>query len=171
LKKKKARESIRRDLEKYLMYSFKEEYMQKSQEINAKYTVDRGKIFRSIMENEYQGALDISDKELRRLLEKVGIVIYRRASPREKPFIIIFTDLAGKKTAIDDAEEESKVLKRIFKEIVTVFAAVDKEPERVNPKRYKKLDYIAISDSLEGVWELIDENVIKEKIPESKLVE
>lgn len=162
MKQKKVRDSIRRDVEKYIMYSFKEEYMQKSQEINAKYTVDRGKILRSILETEYHGALDISDKELKRLIEKVGVVIYKRASPREIPYIIVFTDVNAKRANIDDAEWASGVLKSVFPGAVTVFATVDKEPEKIK-KKYKKLDHIVVGSELEEMWEKFDE-ILKELI-------
>lgn len=163
MKQKKARESIRRDVEKYIMYSFKEEYMQRSQEINAKYTVDRGKILRSILETEYHGALGISEKELKKLIEKVGVVIYKRASPREIPYIIVFTDVTARRAAIDDAEEASGVLKTLFPGSITVFATVDKEPEKIK-KKYKKLDHIVVGSTLEEMWEKFDE-ILREIIP------
>ncbi|MGQ4891074.1 MAG: hypothetical protein ACP6IP_01160 [Candidatus Njordarchaeia archaeon] len=160
---KKARESIRRDLEKYLMYSFKDEYLKKSQELNAKYLVDRGKILRSIFETEYHGALDISEKEIKRLIERIGVVIYKRASPKEIPYVIIFTDLSGKITAINDAEKGSKILKTLFPGSVTVFAAVDPAPEKIK-KKFKYLDHIVIGQNLEETWEKFDE-ILREMFP------
>ncbi len=162
---KKARESLRRDLEKYIVYSFKDEYLKQSQELNAKYLIDRGKILKSIFETEYHGALDISDRELKRLIERVGVVIYKRTSPKETPYVIIFSGLSGKKTAIDDAEEDSKVLKTVFPGSITVFAAVDPNPEKINKKRYKRLDHIIIGSTLEDMWEKLNSEVLMELFP------
>lgn len=163
-KKKKVRDSLRRDIEKEFMYGFKEEYLQKSQELTARYKVDRGKVLRSIIENEYMGALEIDEKKTKRLLEKVGVVIYKRASPREIPYVIVFTDVVGKRSAIDDAEEGSKLFKRLFPGAITIFAAIDPEPEEVKKKRYKSLDYVIIGKNLEEAWDKFDE-ILQELFP------
>jgi len=162
--KKKVRESIRKDLEKELMYGFKEEFLQRSQELNARYKVDRGKLIRSWIESGLLDLTDVKRNLLRKIIERIGVVIYERASPREKPFIVFFVDAVAKIAAIHDANEAAEIIKKLFPHTKAVFVAMDKEPEPIKKSKFKHLDEIIIGASIEEIWDKAYE-LLKELFP------
>ncbi len=151
--KKKPKESIRNDLEKEIMYGFKEEFLQQDVKLLGAYKVDRGKILRSWIEGGLLDTSGIKRNVLKRALERVGVVIYKRASPREKPFVIFFVDGNAKRSTIDDAEEAAKIFKRLFPGVLTAFAGIDEEPDPIKKSRYKNLDAIIVGKNLEEAWD------------------
>ncbi len=152
-KKKKQKESIRNDLEKEIMYGFKEEFLQQSVKLLGTYKVDRGKILKSWIEGGLLDTSDIKRNILKSALSRVGVVIYKRASPKEKPYIIFFVDGNAKRSTIDDAEEAARVFKRLFPGVLAAFAGIDEEPEPIRKSRYKHLDAIIVGRNLEEAWD------------------
>ena len=151
--KKKIRESIRKDLEKEIMYGFKEEFLQQYLDLNAKFKVDRGKLLRAWIEGGMLDTTDIRRPLLKKALERVGVVIYQRASPREKPYVIFFVDIIAKKSAAFDANESAGIFKKLFPGVKAVFVAMDKEPEKLKKSQFKHLDDIIVGTTLEEIWE------------------
>ncbi len=152
-KKKKVRESIRKDLEKEIMYGFKEEFLQQDLNLAARFKVDRGKLIKSWIESGLLDITSVKRQDLKKVVERIGVVIYERSSPRDKPYVIFFTDVIGKRSAIDDANESASILKKLFPGIKAVFVAIDKEPEPIRRSRFKHLDEIIVDTTLEAVWD------------------
>jgi len=160
--KKKIRESVRKDLEKEIMYGFKEEFLQQDLKLASQYKVDRGKLLRSWVEGGLLDITNIRRNLLRKAIEKVGVVIYRRASPREKPHIIFFVDIIAKRSAANDANEAATIFKSLFPGVKAVFVAMDKEPEPLKKSQFKHLDEIITGTSLEEVWDKVYEYLKEE---------
>ncbi len=161
-KKKPKKESIRNDVEKEIMYGFKEEFLKRDVKLETTYKVDRGKLIRSWIEG---GLLDISGfkkRDLKKAVDAIGVVIYRRAYPHEKPLIIFFVGLLAKRSVADDANEYAGIFKKLFPGLTTAFVALDPEPEKLPKGRYKNLDEIIVGKSLEEIW-----NKAKEFISET----
>lgn len=150
--KKKPKESLRNDLEKEIMYGFKEEFLQRDVKLSGIYKVDRGKLITSWIEGGFLDTSDIKRPLLKRALSKIGVVIYRRASPREKPYIIFLVDTVAKRAAADSANEAAQIFKHLFPNTKIVFIAIDKEPDKLKPSRFKYLDEIIIGKDLEEAW-------------------
>ncbi len=166
--KKRPKESLRNDLEKEIMYGFKEEFLQQDVKLAGLYKVDRGKLITSWIEGGFLDTSDIKRPLLKRALSRIGVVIYRRASPREKPYIIFLVDTAAKRAAADSANEAAGIFKHLFPGTKTVFVAIDKEPEKLKPSRFKFLDKIIIGRDLEEAWNGVYDYLKQVFYPEEK---
>ncbi len=165
-KKKKVRESVRKDLEKEIMYGFKEEFLQQNLDLAAKYKVDRGKLIRSWIESGFLHTTDIRKDLLRKALDRIGVVIYERSSPRDKPYVIFFVDIIAKRSAANDANEAAEIFKKLFPTTKAVFVAMDKEPEELKKSRFRHLDEIIVGKTLEEVWDKVYEFLKETFLPE-----
>lgn len=166
--RKKPKESLRNDLEKEIMYGFKEEFLQQDIKLAGIYKVDRGKLITSWIESGFLDTSGIKKPLIKRALSRVGVVIYKRSSPRDKPYIIFLVDTIAKRAAADSANEAAKVFKQLFPGTNIVFAAIDKEPDKLKSSRFKFLDAILIGKDLEEAWNKVYSYLKQVFYPEEK---
>ncbi len=166
--KKKPKESLRNDLEKEIMYGFKEEFLQQDVKLAGMYKVDRGKLITSWIEGGFLDTSDIKRPLLKHALSKIGVVIYRRSSPRDKPYIIFLVDTIAKRAAADSANEAAQIFKHLFPNTKAVFVAIDKKPDKLKPARFKYLDEIIIGKNLEEAWNKVFEFLKETFYPEKE---
>ncbi|MEX0567827.1 MAG: hypothetical protein Q6363_001540 [Candidatus Njordarchaeota archaeon] len=163
-KKSKKPEYTKNDFEKDIVSRIKLDFLKKIQILDERYAVDRGKILKAMIESLLDTlSLDFNKKELKHAMNTPAIIIYRKTQPHPHPICFIFAEFHFKRALITNANNASKILKKLFLGALSIFVALDKNPENIKKKEFKDIDLLVHGSEFEQCWvkiyEFLSENV------------
>jgi len=165
-KRAKRPKYTKNDFEKDILARIKSDFLKKFQKLDELYLVDRGKQLKAAVEPLIETlSLDFNKKDLRRAIGAPAIIIYRKMQPHPHPVCFIFAEFHFKRAIITNAENASKILKKMFPNSCSVYIALDRNPEKLKRKEFKNLDLLVCSVSFEECWielyNFLSENIFK----------
>lgn len=163
-KKSKKVEYTKNDFEKDIFARIKADFLKKVQMLDERYAVDRGRMLKAIIEPLLDTlSLDFNKKELKQAINMPAIIIYRKMQPHPRPVCFIFAEFHFKQALITNANNASKILKKLFPGALSIFVALDKNPEKLKKKEFKNMDILIHGIEFERCWikmyEFLSENV------------
>ncbi len=152
-KKSKKTEYTKNDFEKDIMSRIKREFLKEYQELDERFDIDRGKMLRAVIEPLLDTlSLDFDRRKIKRAMEMPAIIIYRKTQPNPQPVCFVYAEFHFKQALITNADNATKLLKSLFPKAVAVYAALDKEPEKIKKSKFKHLDELIYGSDFEECW-------------------